>query len=162
VQWSQISVRLPDVTLSCLDSRTQGPCVVLVHGLAGHAAEWDRTAEVLAARCRVIAFDQRGHGQSSCRPADLSREAFVRDVVAVIDRLGSGEPVSLVGKSMGAHTAMLTAAAYPQLVDRLVMVEGGVGGGGTAVVRRLSTGYAPGQSPFLIERQRQPGSSREG
>ena len=68
VQWSQITVRLPDVTLSCLDSRTQGPCVVLVHGLAGHAAEWDRTAEVLAARCRVIAFDQRGHGQSSRRP----------------------------------------------------------------------------------------------
>jgi pimeloyl-ACP methyl ester carboxylesterase len=68
--------------------------------------------------------------------------------MAVIDQLGSGEPVSLVGQSMGAHTAMLMAAAYPELVDRLVMVEGGVGGGGTAVVRRLGAWLRSWPVPF--------------
>src|SRR5699024_2124897 len=43
-------------------------------------------------------------------PADISREAFVADVVAVLDELDCREPVMLVGQSIGAHTAFLTAA----------------------------------------------------
>ena len=101
--------------------------LLLLHGLAGHSGEWDATAHLLRGRHRVVAFDQRGQGASERRPGDVSRSAYVMDVVAVIEALGL-EDVVLVGQSLGGHTAMLTAAAHPELVRALVMVEAGPGG----------------------------------
>ncbi len=82
------------------------------------------TAEALVDRHRVLLLDQRGHGHSTRRPDDLSRDAFVADAVAVIERFAPGERVALVGQSMGAHTAFLLASRRPDLVSRLVMLEG--------------------------------------
>ncbi|RNI22317.1 alpha/beta hydrolase [Flexivirga caeni] len=101
--------------------------VVLLHGLAGTAQEWAATMRGLAGTHRVVALEQRGHGHSTRAPGDVTRAAYVGDVVALIERLG-GAPVTLVGQSMGGHTAMLVAAENPELVSRLVMVEAGVGG----------------------------------
>lgn len=103
------------------------PAVVVLHGLAGSSREFIDTADGLAGR-RVILIDQRGHGESTTRPADTSREAYVSDVVVVVGKEAS-VPVVLVGQSMGAHTAMLVAAARPDLVRQLVMLEGNQGGG---------------------------------
>ena len=71
---------------------------------------------------RVIALDQRGHGRSEREPTDLSRPAFVGDVVAVVEQL-SLAPVVLIGQSMGGNTAFLAAAAHPGLVESLVVIE---------------------------------------
>lgn len=71
-----------------------------------------------------MAVDQRGHGASERRPADVSRSAYVADVRAVCEQLGLHQPV-LIGQSLGGHTAMLTAAAHPELVRGLVLVESG-------------------------------------
>src|SRR4051794_29372281 len=95
----------PDATIRYLDSGGNGQPVVLVHGLVGHAAEWASTMCYLAPRRRCLALDQRGHGGATRRPRDLSRQAFVDDVVAIIDHAGIEEPVVLIGQSMGAHTA---------------------------------------------------------
>ena len=76
---------------------------------------------------RVVAFDQRGQGRSTTEPDDLTRDAFVNDTIAVIEHADAG-PVVLVGQSMGAHTAMLTAARRPDLVSQLILIEGGLGG----------------------------------
>lgn len=62
--------------------------------------------------------------------ATLSREAFADDVAAVIRAAKAKTPVVLVGQSMGAHTAFITAARHPGVVETLVMVEGDIGGGG--------------------------------
>ncbi|MHB8296868.1 MAG: alpha/beta fold hydrolase, partial [Acidimicrobiales bacterium] len=78
-------VERPDAMLWCSDSEGTGRTVLLLHGLAGYAGEWRATADALAADFRVLVLDQRGHGSSTRRPADLSREAFVSDVVAVIE-----------------------------------------------------------------------------
>ncbi|MCJ1688013.1 alpha/beta fold hydrolase [Rathayibacter sp. VKM Ac-2927] len=112
--------------LSVLDSGGSGPIVVVLHGLAGSSSEFLATAQALPEH-RVLLLDQRGHGHSTRRPADVSREAFVSDVIALIEEVG--RPVALVGQSMGAHTALLTAAARPELVSRLVLLEGGEGSG---------------------------------
>lgn len=113
--------------------RDTGTPVVLLHGLAGHAGEWDAAAAHLAPHHRVVAVDQRGHGASERRPADVSRTAYMADVRAVCEQLGLHRPV-LVGQSLGGHTAMLTAAAHPELVRGLVLVEAGAAAGdpGTA------------------------------
>jgi pimeloyl-ACP methyl ester carboxylesterase len=100
--------------------------MVLLHGLAGHAGEWDATAARLSPAHRVVAVDQRGHGASERLPADVSRDAYVDDVLAVIEQLGLEAPV-LVGQSLGGHTAVLTAARHPALVRALVLVEAGAG-----------------------------------
>ncbi|QIM19545.1 alpha/beta hydrolase [Leucobacter coleopterorum] len=107
------------------------PAVVILHGLAGSSREHLPTARALGGR-RVVLVDQRGHGRSTRTPSDLSREAFVSDVAAVIDavaELGITAPVDLVGQSMGAHTAMLVAAAHPEKVRRLVLLECDEGSG---------------------------------
>ncbi|GIF69916.1 hypothetical protein Ais01nite_79510 [Asanoa ishikariensis] len=139
------------VTLSCRHGGVGDGLVVLLHGLAGSAGELAPTAQALVADHRVIAFDQRGHGDSTRRPSDVSREAYVADVLAVLDALGGADVahVTLVGQSMGAHTALLTAAWHPDRVKRLVLLEGGVGGGADRdYPQRLGTWFASWPVPF--------------
>ncbi|MFI5867638.1 alpha/beta fold hydrolase [Streptomyces sp. NPDC051546] len=128
MMWTERTVTRAGVRLTCRDWNPHHPAstppVVLLHGLAGHAGEWDAAAAHLAPHHRVVAVDQRGHGASDRRPADVSRAAFVADVRAVCEQLGVQRPV-LVGQSLGGHTAMLTAAAHPELVRGLVLVEAG-------------------------------------
>lgn len=122
------------------------PAVVLLHGLAGSSREFVHTAEGLAGR-RVILIDQRGHGCSTTKPADTSREAYVSDVVTVISNETSG-PVTLAGQSMGAHTAVLVAAARPDLIRQLVLLEGNQGGGTADEHRALGDFFRSWAVPF--------------
>ncbi|MFD0026627.1 alpha/beta fold hydrolase [Streptomyces sp. NPDC058382] len=124
--WSEHVVVRDGVRLVCRDRGGPGQPVILLHGLAGHAGEWDTVAEALSPGYRIVAVDQRGHGAAERRPRDVSRTAYVADVVAVAEQLGLRRPV-LVGQSLGAHTAMLTAAAHTDLVRALVLVEAGPG-----------------------------------
>jgi pimeloyl-ACP methyl ester carboxylesterase len=127
VPWSESVVVRDGVRLFCRDAGGPGPPVVLLHGLAGTSGEWEGVAGLLRPGFRVVAFDQRGQGRSERRPEDVSRAAYVADVIAVLDRLGLARTV-LVGQSLGGHTAMLTAAAHPERVAALVLVEAGPGG----------------------------------
>lgn len=121
--------------------------VILLHGLGGYAGEWSGTSRGLQAQYRVVALDQRGHGDSTRRPGDVSRAAYVNDVVAVAEALGLSR-VTLVGQSMGGHTALLVAAGYPELVERLVLVESGVGGGGSALTADVAAMLRSWPVPF--------------
>lgn len=127
--------------------------MVLVHGLAGHAGEWAGTMRHLAGRWRCLALDQRGHGRSTRRPQDLSRQAFADDVAAIIEEAGIEQPVVLVGQSMGAHTALLAAARYPQRVSHLIMIEGDVGGGGEGELASLRDALQSIPTPFPSREQ---------
>ncbi|WP_230686797.1 alpha/beta fold hydrolase [Catellatospora vulcania] len=112
------------VRWDCHDSGGDGPAIVLLHGLAGHAGEFDELARLLPAGHRIVGVDQRAHVAGEPVPADLSRQAYADDVVFLIERLGLA-PAVLVGQSLGGHTAMLAAAARPDLVGGLVMIEAG-------------------------------------
>jgi len=145
-----------DVCLSYLRGGATGELVVLLHGLAGSAREMAPTGRALLDHHRVIALDQRGHGHSTRRPPDLSRQSYVDDVIALIDASTArispeGGSVTLVGQSMGAHTALLVAAARPDLVHRLVMLEGGVGGSVDDYPARLGKFFASWPVPFADE-----------
>lgn len=125
---TEATIQRGDTRILVTDCGGYGPPVILLHGLAGSSRELLPTADALSDHFHVLLIDQRGHGRSTRRPSDVSREAYVGDVVAVIERLLPDEPVRLVGQSMGAHTAFLTASARPDLIDRLVMLEGHVRG----------------------------------
>ncbi|GLW09684.1 alpha/beta hydrolase [Microtetraspora sp. NBRC 13810] len=124
-----------------------GTPVVLLHGLAGHAGEWAHAAGWLRERHRVIALDQRGHGASERHPADMSRAAYVADVVSVLDDLGVAEAI-VAGQSLGGHTALLTAAAHPDRVGALVLVEAGPGGAGPGHPQVIERWLASWPVPF--------------
>ncbi|WP_330290678.1 alpha/beta fold hydrolase [Streptomyces sp. NBC_00576] len=106
----------------------EGRPVLLLHGLAGHRGEWaDLLGLLLPDGHRVITYDARGHGESTRAPRDMTRAVNVRDAVALIRGLDLA-PVTLVGQSLGGLTALLTAAAHPELVRSLVLVEAGPDG----------------------------------
>ena len=117
------------IRLSYLDNDAAGPVIVLLHGLAGTGDEFTATAAAVGGPYRFILPDLRGHGASTRLPADLSRAAFVDDVAAIIRQVSPGSPVTLAGQSMGGHTAILAAAALPELIARLVVLEATVAGG---------------------------------
>lgn len=122
-----------EVRLSFLDDDGDGPAVVALHGLAGAGDEFTATAAAVGGSHRFVLPDLRGHGNSTRRPADLSRGAFVGDVAAVIRQVSADRPVTLVGQSMGGHTAILAAAGFPDLVARLIVLEATVAGGADPV-----------------------------
>ncbi len=74
------------------------------------------------------------------------------DVVAVIQQFMPGELCTLVGQSMGAHTAFLTAVARPDLVDRVVMLEGHAAGSDNPdAAAALGRFFASWPAPFVDE-----------
>ncbi|WP_395294915.1 alpha/beta fold hydrolase [Kitasatospora hibisci] len=135
------------VRLACRDSGGPGTAVVLLHGLAGHAGEWDAVVAALGGRFRTVAVDQRGSGASERRPQDVSRAAYVADVLAVVGQLGLERPV-LVGQSYGGHAAMLTAAAHPEAVSGLVVVEAGPAGSDPETLAGVAGWFDAWPEPF--------------
>jgi pimeloyl-ACP methyl ester carboxylesterase len=118
----RLSLSREGVVLAGWDFGGDGPAVVLLHGLAGYAGEWRDTAAWLTGLARVLAFDARGHGESTRRPTQVSREAHVGDAAFAIDQLGLA-PATVIGQSLGGHTALLLAARRPDLVGGLVVAE---------------------------------------
>jgi len=135
-----------DEWIHCTDTGGDGRPVVILHGLAGSSREFFATAGALP-EFRTVLVDLRGHGQSTPIPSDLSRMAFVADVVQVIKTV-VGAPVVLVGQSMGGHTAMLLAAARPDLVSKLVLLETGPGGGSPAEYEGMGDFFRSWPVPF--------------
>ena len=134
------------VRLSYLDNDGAGPVVVALHGLAGAGDEFIPTAAAAGGSYRFVLPDLRGHGDSARRPADVSRAAFVDDAAALIRAVSPDRPVTLVGQSMGGHTAILAAARFPALVERLVVLEATVAGGGDPV--RIGNFFRSWPVPF--------------
>ena len=100
------------------------PAVVLLHGLASNARIWDGVAPALVeAGLRVVALDQRGHGESE-QPGDGYDFAGVcRDLAAAVAALGFTRPL-LVGHSWGANVSLQYAADRDQVAG-LALVDGG-------------------------------------
>lgn len=140
-------VDVEGVALSGVDSRAQGPPVLLLHGLAGYAGEWNQTMSWLRETHRPVAFDARGHGSSERFPADVSRAAHLSDAVQIIGQLDL-TPCVVVGQSLGGVTALLLAARRPDLVRALVLVEAGPAAGPPTASEALGAALARWPVPF--------------
>lgn len=144
---SQLLLERDGVRLAGLDFGGTGPCVLLLHGLAGHAGEWAETAGWLTERCRVLALDGRGHGRSERFPLDVSRAAHVADAVFAVERLRLG-PVVLIGQSLGGHAALLVAAERPDLVRGLVVADASPAEGDETAVAEVDEALRRWPVPF--------------
>jgi pimeloyl-ACP methyl ester carboxylesterase len=107
-----------------------GEPILLIHGFASnHRVNWvdPRWVETLAqAGRRVVAFDNRGHGQSQklYSPADYRADLMTQDAANLLARLGI-ERADVMGYSMGARIAAFLALAEPERVRALIL--GGMG-----------------------------------
>jgi pimeloyl-ACP methyl ester carboxylesterase len=116
-----------------------GPLVVLVHGMAGSAATWDRVVPSLAESCTVLTLDLPGHG-SSAKPVDgdYSLGSFASIVRDLIVTLGH-DRATVVGQSLGGGVAMQFAYQFPSRCERLVLVgSGGLGREVAPILRALA------------------------
>ncbi|RAQ94327.1 alpha/beta fold hydrolase [Thermogemmatispora tikiterensis] len=96
--------------------------ILLLHGLTDNGRCWSRAATELATSYDVIMPDARGHGQSSLSAEAISIALLAEDAVAVIRALSLDRPI-LIGHSMGAVTAAMVAAEYPDLVRAIVLED---------------------------------------
>ena len=118
------------------DVAGDGSLVVLVPGMGDLRAGYRFLAPALrAAGYRVACTDLRGHGDSDATFASYGDEETAGDVIALTEVLGG--PAVVVGNSMGAGAAVLTAAQRPGLVCGLVLVGPFVRNGKTSTMQRL-------------------------
>ncbi len=100
------------------------PPVVMLHGWLDNCLSFRRLAPELSAPAQVYALDMAGHGHSGHRPPGQSYllAEYVADLAEVLDSGFSG-PVDLVGHSLGGIVSMMFAAAFPEKVRKLVVID---------------------------------------
>lgn len=123
------------------------PPLLALHGWLDNAATHDLLAPLLS-QFHIVALDFAGHGLSEHRPAHARYYTLdhVDDVYAVVRQLGWSQ-FTLLGHSMGAGVASMFAGSFPEMVSKLVVIEGlGVFAGepaeGPALLRRAVEQWA--------------------
>ncbi len=122
-----------------------GPLLCL-HGLTANLRCFELVAEGLAGDYQVLAMDLRGRGLSDKPASGYSLEHHCRDIAALMAELDL-DKITLVGHSLGAYISLAFAADHPELVERMVLLDGGgelsprqwqeVGAGIQAALERL-------------------------
>jgi pimeloyl-ACP methyl ester carboxylesterase len=103
------------------------PPLFLLHGLASRLHMFDLIAPSFTDRYHVLAVDQRGHGLSD-KPADgYDFETIASDLDGIAAALGYADtPLTVVGHSWGAYTALYYAATRSARTVRAVLLDGGI------------------------------------
>lgn len=102
----------------------QGPPIIILHGLFGMLDNWQSIAKLLADDFTLYLIDQRNHGKSP-HTSTHSYKLMAADLKEFM--LQQGIPQSnILGHSMGGKTAMQFALDYPEMVDKLIVVDMGI------------------------------------
>lgn len=115
------SIQIDGLTLKS-EERGSGPPLVFAHGLTGNRGGVFEQLEGLTDRYRIIAYDHRGHGDSTPvrNPKLYDPHLMAEDMAAVMDALGV-ESAIVGGESMGAATTLLFALKHPARVKALLL-----------------------------------------
>lgn len=102
----------------------RGRTVLGIHGLTANCLCWDALAPGIAPEHRLLAMDLRGRGLSGKPSTGYSIEKHCRDISNVLTSRDQ-EQITLMGHSLGAYIALFFAAAHPEWVQGLILVDGG-------------------------------------
>lgn len=136
-----------------------GPLLVCVHGLGGSHLNWSAVGPALNRHSRVVALDLVGHGLTPAGNRSADIEGHRRLLSGFLEAMG-GTPAILVGNSMGGLVAAVQAAAEPDSVSGLVLIDpalptGRLGPVHPRVVANFLLCAVPGLGEgFLIQRRR--------
>ncbi|HTZ87779.1 MAG TPA: alpha/beta hydrolase [Solirubrobacteraceae bacterium] len=121
-RWIEIDgTPINTIELGPEEDRGQNP-LVFVHGLSGSWPNWLEQLPVFAATHRVITLDLPGFGHSPMPREEISISGYARMLDRLLDELGV-DAASVVGNSMGGFISAELAIAFPQRVERLVLVS---------------------------------------
>ena len=113
----------PSGSTMAYDVTGTGSPVLALHGVGGGAYFFRGFAQRVAARHTVVAVDLPGTGRSAAADGAMSVRAWIGDLGALVtSRIG--EPVAIVGHSLGTILALEAWAAWPSLVARIAFVGG--------------------------------------
>jgi pimeloyl-ACP methyl ester carboxylesterase len=104
-------------------SAGSGPTIIFIHGAGDNAGTWNEVAPKFADKYHVVVIDLAGHGESAPAHGSLEFETMLSGFGAVVSKQFA--PVTLVGNSLGAWVAMLFASQHPDLIARVVAIDGG-------------------------------------
>ncbi|MDP3673113.1 MAG: alpha/beta hydrolase [Telluria sp.] len=127
-RWARPPSRFIAVSGMQVHLRDEGPHddpapIVLLHGTSASLHTWDGWAQALREKRRVIRFDLPGFALTGPNAEnDYSMDTYVRFVRAVMDQLGVQRFV-IAGNSLGGQVAWATAAALPERVAGLILVD---------------------------------------
>jgi len=125
-----------------------GPVLVMIMGLGASQDAWPPDlVNALAARRRVIIFDNAGIGQSAMVPGILTISAMAHQTAALIAALHLGQP-AVLGWSMGGMIAQALAILYPKDLSRLVLAATLAGDGTATPIPASSTKLSWAQRLF--------------
>src|SRR4051794_8393391 len=114
-----------------------GPAIVLIHGITSSSRTWRQVMPALAEHHTVVAPDLLGHGRSAKPRGDYSLGAYASGVRDLLIYLGI-DKVTVVGHSLGGGIAMQFAYQFPDMLERLVLVDSGGLGGGVGLALRAA------------------------
>jgi pimeloyl-ACP methyl ester carboxylesterase len=101
----------------------RGDPIILLHGMGGEGARWMPTIRGLASHFRVMSPDQIGFGQSD-KPLTMYHTGVFGGFLAGFMKAIGVPRAAVVGQSMGAGVALHLAVHHPEMVGRLVLVNG--------------------------------------
>ncbi len=128
----------------------EGPVLLLLHGIAGSSRTWVPAMQLLQRHYTVLAPDFLGHGESAKPVGDYSLGNHASGVRDFLQLLGI-ERVTVVGQSYGGGVAMQFAYQFPELCERLVLVDaGGLGREVNWMLRLLTLPAAEYVMPFVF------------
>lgn len=99
-----------------------GPWVALSHSLACRLEMWDEEVRRLSRRFTVLAYDSRGHGESSAPAMPYTLDMFADDIKGLLDHVGAKRP-HWIGLSMGGFYGLTAALKYPGIFASLVLAD---------------------------------------
>ncbi|MBO68320.1 MAG: alpha/beta hydrolase [Acidiferrobacteraceae bacterium] len=114
--------RGPDGTWYEVCGNLEGSPIVFCHGVGLDLHMWDEQIPALAGHFPLIRYDLIGHGETPAKPDTSSLRIFTEQLLTLVRHLNLG-PINLVGLSMGGVIAQQFVAEYPQLVNRLVLMN---------------------------------------
>lgn len=101
-----------------------GPPLILLHGWGDSGATYQFLVDELHAQRTCLAFDMRGFGRTQWPQDGYWFPDYLADLDALLEHVAPGEPVDLIGHSMGGNIALLYAGTRPERVRRVVSLEG--------------------------------------
>lgn len=99
----------------------QGAPLIILHGLLGSSSNWTMTSQLLGRQQRVFAVDLRNHGKSP-HSMEFNFPVMCEDLKHFIETRNLRQP-AILGHSIGGKVAMAFADLYPEMIDRIIIVD---------------------------------------
>lgn len=102
----------------------EGKPLIILHGLFGSSDNWQTLAKVFTDHHKVYLVDQRNHGHSGFSD-EMDYDVMADDLKELIITEQIHKP-DIIGHSMGGKTVLFFAQRYPELIDRMIIVDMGL------------------------------------